>query len=456
VTAPTHTHRIGITRREALQVGYSGLLGLGLPSLVRGNSGGLASPGSPSPSKRPKSVILVFLTGAVSQIDTLDPKPDAPKEVRGEFSVIPTKTSGLLATDMIPKLAARSDRYAVVRTLAHKDNNHTAATHHIITGALQPGVRFDKPLSRDDWPCYAAGLSFLRPRTDGVPSGVTLPTFLAEGPLVWPGQHAGFLGPRHDPLQVRSDPNRRDFAVENLQLAPGLDIEQMKDRMALLESVNRQQQALAASAEGRRMTDQQDKALAVLTSGTVAKAFEIDKEPATTRDKYGRHTFGQSLLLARRLVEAGVSIVQANMGRVQNWDHHDNIFPALKRNLPPLDTAVSALLDDLSDRGLLDDTLVVMVGDFGRTPKLVGTGRDHWAPCFFGLFAGAGVRGGQVIGKSDKIGAYPSTSPYSPDDLGATVYHTLGLEPATEVRDRLDRPVTLNRGEVIQPLFTGS
>ena len=186
-------------------------------------------------------------------------------------------------------------------------------------------------------------------------------------------------------------------------------------------------------------------------------------EPDATRDRYGRHEFGQSLLLARRLVQAGVPVVQANMGKAQNWDSHGDIFNRLKKDLmPPLDKAVSALLDDLSGLGMLDDTLVVMVGEFGRTPKIgpqnpgAKPGRDHWAPCFFGLFAGAGVRGGQVIGKSDKIGAFPTTVPFSPDDVGATIYTALGIDPGSEVRDRFGRPVTLNGGRVIESLFTGA
>ena len=443
-------HPIGVTRRELLQVGYSGLLGLGLAPVARA-----AGQTSGSPGKH-KSVILVFLTGAASQIDTFDPKPDTPDEVRGEFKTLRTSVPGTLLSEHLPQLAGRANHYALVRTLSHKDNNHTAATHHLITGTAQPGVRFDKPLSRDDWPCFAAGLSFLKPQPDGIPAGVTLPTFLAEGPLVWPGQHAGFLGPRHDPLQITRDPSKPDFGVENLRPV-GMEVDQLRDRMALLDAVNRQQRWLADSAEGRRLSDQQEKAVAVLTSGRVAQAFEIDREKPEVRDRYGRHLFGQSLLLARRLVEGGVSVVQANMGRVQNWDHHSNIFPALKKNCPPLDQGVAALLDDLADSGRLDDTLVVVVGDFGRTPKVSGSpvGRDHWAPCFTGLFAGAGVCGGQVVGRSDRTAAYPATAPYSPDDVGATVYHVLGIDPATEVRDRLDRPVTLNRGEPIGALFTG-
>jgi hypothetical protein len=447
-----HHHTTGISRRELLQIGYSGLLGLGLSSIA----GTARAHAAASPKK---SVILVFLTGAPSHLDTFDPKPDTPAEIRGEFAAIPTKTPGLLVTEHLPKLAARSDKFAVVRTLAHKDNNHTAATHHLITGAHQPGVRFDKPLSRDDFPCYGAGVSYLRTPADGVPAGVTLPTFLAEGPLVWPGQHGGFLGPRHDPWQITKDPNGPDFKIDNLRLADGLQVEQLRDRAALLDGVNKQRQALTESAEGKRLSDQQGQAVAVLTSGKVAKAFEMDAEPAAIRDKYGRHMFGQSLLLARRLVEAGVPVVQVNVGRVQNWDTHSGNFKRMKGELlPPTDTGVAALLDDLTDRGMLGDTMVVMLGEFGRTPKVdvKNAGRDHWAPCFFGLFAGGGVRGGQVIGRSDKTGAYPATTPYSPDDVGATVYHVLGIDPASEVRDRLDRPVTLNRGTPIQTLFSGA
>jgi hypothetical protein len=461
VTLPAipHRHTIGINRRELLQVGYSGLLGLGLSSLPAA-----AAPTSAGrAARKPKSVIIVYLTGAPSHIDMFDLKPDAPPEVRGEFKPIATNVPGIQVGEHLPKLAARADKYALVRTLSHRENNHLVATHHVLTGYPQPGAFFDKVASRTDWPCYSSGLGYLRPRSDGVPSGVNLPTFLVEGPLTWPGQHAGFLGPRCDPWQITRDPNAADFRVDSLRLAAGLEIDRLDDRRALLEQVDRQQQALAAQAETRRLTDQQQKAFAMLASGKLAQAFEIDREPLAVRERYGRHAFGQSLLLARRLVQAGVPVVQANMGRVQNWDTHGDNFTRLKNQLlPPLDRGVAALIDDLSAGGLLDETLVMMLGEFGRTPKIggqpgaKGAGRDHWAPCFFGLFAGAGVRGGQVIGKSDKIGAYPATTPFSPDDVGATVYHVLGIDPASEVRDRQGRPVQLNRGGVMQCLFTGA
>jgi hypothetical protein len=445
----------GITRRHWLQAGCSSLLGLGLPSLLAGRAAAATS--------RPRSVILVFLTGAASHLDTFDPKPEAPPEVRGEFGTIATPLPGVRVSEHLPRLAARMNRVALVRSLAHRENNHLVATHHLLTGHPQPGAFFDKVASRDDWPCYSSALDYLRPRTDGIPSGVNLPTFLVEGPLTWPGQHAGFLGHRHDPWQITRDPNAPDFRADSLRPAPGLEAARLGDRRALLDSIDRQQRRLADLAECRRLSDQQQLAFSVLTSGKVARAFDLDREPAAVRDRYGRHPFGQSLLAARRLVQAGVPVVQANMGRVQNWDNHGDIFPTLKgRLLPPLDTGVAALLDDLEASGLLQETLVVMLGEFGRAPKLTKQpasrtpGRDHWAACFFGLFAGAGVRAGQVIGRSDKIGGHPVTTPYTPDDVGATVFSVLGIDPACEVRDRQDRPVQLNRGRVIEPLFTGA
>ncbi|VTR98475.1 DUF1501 domain-containing protein [Tuwongella immobilis] len=452
-----HTHRIGLNRREVLQVGYSALLGVSMANALA--TPATAAANSSRGKRRPKSVILVFTTGASSHIDTFDPKPNAPAEIRGEFKAIATRTPGMQFTEHVPMLANRSDRFAVVRTLSHKDDNHTGATHHLLTGTKQPGGRFDKPLSRDDWPVYGAGVGFLSPPPAGIPAGVTLPTFLRDGPLVWPGQHGGFLGPKFDPWQVDSDPNQKSFRVGDLRLMDGLDVDTLSNRRSLLQEMNQKQVLLAETVEGRRLNEQQEKAFALLTSGAVARAFEMDREPDKLRDRYGRNLFGQSLLLARRLVQAGVPMIQANMGRVQNWDTHGGNFKRLKGDLlPALDRAVAALLDDLHDSGLLDDTMVIVTGEFGRTPKVNNQdgGRDHWAPCFSAIFAGGGVQGGQVIGKSDASAAYPATVPYTPDDLGATVYEVLGVDPTAEVRDRLNRPVQLNRGEPIRALFTGA
>ena len=341
-----HRHTIGINRREMLQVGYTGLLGLGMSSFARA-----ASKDAPSLAggKKPKSLLIVFLTGAASQLETFDPKPDAPAEIRGEYKHVATKTPGLLACEHIPKLAARSQMYSVVRSLAHRDNNHLCATHHVLTGQVMPGAFFDKIASRDDYPNYAGGLSYFRKPPEGTPVGVNLPTYLMEGPLLWPGQHAGFLGPSHDIMQVRNDPNLADFQVENLRPAAGMDVTQLRDRVELLNAVNGHQKWLADAAETKKLSDQQQQAVAVLTSGKVAKAFDIGQEPVAVRDRYGRHAFGQSCLLARRLIEAGVPVVQANMGRVQNWDNHGDLFKRMKKDLlPPLDSGVSALLDDMS------------------------------------------------------------------------------------------------------------
>ncbi|MBS0263686.1 MAG: DUF1501 domain-containing protein [Planctomycetes bacterium] len=459
---PAHQHSLGITRRELLQVGYSGLLGLSLPGLLARQAAAANRKSSSGVQRSNKSVIIVFCTGAPSHHDTFDMKPEAPPEVRGEFQAISTSTTGLHVCEHLPRMAERAHLYSVVRSLSHGENNHLVATHHVLTGNKQPGAFFDKIASRDDFPSYASACDYFHPRTDGIPTGVNLPTYLREGPLLWPGQYSGFLGARHDPWQITSDPSQPDFRVDALQLPQGVDVTRLESRRSLLGEFDRQRAALDETLAARQLTDEQQQAFTMLTSSKITQAFEIHRESDAVRDRYGRHTFGQSLLLARRLRQVGVPVVQVNMGRVQNWDNHGNIFPTLKtRLLPPLDQGVAALLDDLNESGLLEDTLVMMLGEFGRTPKLnsqpgQAPGRDHWAPCFFGLFAGAGVRGGQIIGKSDAIGAYPVTTPYSPDDIGATVYSLLGVDPYIEVHDRLQRPIQLNRGSIIEPLFTGA
>ncbi|MSR57324.1 MAG: DUF1501 domain-containing protein [Planctomycetaceae bacterium] len=458
-----HQHRLGITRRELLQVGYSGLLGLGLPTLLSRQA--LATHDTPSDRKRARSVILIFLTGAPSHLDMFDLKTDAPAEVRGTFQPIATRTPGMEVCEHLPKLAACSDKYAVIRSMTHGLPSHEHATHMLLTGIDTMPIGSTHMASRFDWPCYASALDYLRPRGDGVPNGVMLPTYLNNG-YGFSGQDAGFLGARHDPWHVKQDPNDPKFRVENLSLPVGLSIDALGHRCQLLAQLNAQSAQLDRARPVAEYSNYQDRALSILTTSAIGRAFSIDQEPAAVRDQYGRHPFGQSLLLSRRLVQAGVPIVQANMGSMNNWDTHNNNFTQLKdRLLPPLDQGVSALLDDLSSSGLLDETLVVMVGEFGRTPKLggnVGTpsyvpdGRDHWAGVFFALVAGAGVRGGQVIGSSDKIAAYPASNPYYPSDLGATLFHSLGVDPRTIMKDRLNRPMHVSEGQPIAPLFTGA
>jgi hypothetical protein len=441
-----------LNRRSFLQVGYSGLLGMSLPGLLAGRaSASMAKPG------RAKSVIVILLSGGLGQHDSFDMKPEAPDGIRGEFKPIETNVPGIRICEHLPLLAGRMNKLAVVRSMSHPEGNHLLAVHRVLTGqASSPrgASDLDRVASRDDFPCYAAVLDKLHRRDDGIPNGVALPLRLVEGPLTWPGQDAGFLGPRHDPWQLRLDPNKPDSKDDSLALPTGLDADRLHRRRHLLGQT-------ALPSPGDSFVDQQDAALAMLCNGKVGKALELDREDPRIVDRYGAHSFGKTLLTARRLVEAGVPIVQASMGIVQTWDTHVSNFPRLKDSLlPALDKAVSTLLDDLETRGLLDETLVVMLSEFGRTPKIseltpgAVPGRDHWPKVFPAIFAGAGVVGGQLIGKSDRLGAYPLSRSFGPPDLAATIYNALGVDPATELRDRFNRPLRLCNGEVMTPLYT--
>lgn len=446
-----------ITRRAFLEIGGSSVMGIGLSTLFPASAPASKPVSPPTPKLPSKSVILVNLTGGMSHIDCLDLKPDAPAEIRGEFRPIATRVPSIQVCEHLPLLAERMRHWALVRSLSHRENGHLPGTHRLLTGATMPNQRqtdLDNVLSRRDWPCYAAGLNYLRPRSDGIPNGVTLPHALIEGPLTWPGQHAGFLGPALDPLLVTQDPNSPNFRLDAFTLAEGTDLPRLHQRKQLLEQIEN------GSIGDPAYAAQRQRALELLTSGRVASAFRMDREPIAVRDRYGRNTFGQSLLLARRLVQAGVPIIQANMGIVQSWDTHVDNWGRLKnRLLPWLDRALAALIDDLDTEGLLDTTFVAVLGEFGRTPRISTLpgqtipGRDHWAMVYSGLFAGAGVVGGRVIGKSDKSGAYPVTTAYTPFDVGATIYQTLGVNPHSEIRDALNRPASLNTGAPIEVLF---
>lgn len=459
----TPVGHLGLNRRTLFQVGCSGLLGVGLSTLMTRRSQAAESHGPMKP--RARSVILIFLTGAPSHLDMFDLKPEAPEEVRGTFQPIASQTPGLMICEHLQKLAACSGKYAVVRSMTHGLPSHEHATHMLLTGIDKMPIGSTHMASRFDWPCYASTLDYLRPRRDGIPNGVMLPTYLNNG-YGFSGQDAGFLGAKYDPWHVKQDPNDPKFRVENLQLPDGLTLEGLGHRQQLLAHFDAHARRLDQTRAVAEFNGYQDQAISILSSSAIGRAFAIDQEPPEVRDRYGRHLFGQSLLLSRRLVQAGVPIVQANMGSMNNWDTHNSNFTQLKdRLLPPLDQGVSALLEDLSTSGLLDETLVVMVGEFGRTPKIggnVGTpsyvpdGRDHWGGVFFALFAGAGVQGGQVIGSSDSIAAYPAANPYYPSDLGATIFQSLGIDPQTMMKDRINRPMQINEGHLIQPLFTGA
>lgn len=443
-------------RRAFLHVGASGALGLTLPTLLA-QQATAAETTAAKPTVAPKQVILVWLGGGLSQLDTIDMKPEAPTEIRGEFKPISTSLPGVPVCEHLPLLATRMKHWALVRTFSHREFNHLPGTHRTLTGALMPNQRnsdLDNILSRRDWPCYAAGLNYLRPRHDGIPNGVTLPHMLIEGPLTWPGQHAGFLGPVHDPMFVTQDPSKPSFKLDQFSLAPDLNLQRVEERKSLLGQIT------PSVSHTDTFRKQQHVAFELLHSATVAKAFRMEQEPQGVRDRYGMNQFGQSLLLAKRLVAAGVPIVQANMGIVQTWDTHVDNWGRLKnRLLPWLDRGLAALVDDLSAEGRLEDTLIVVTGEFGRTPKVSNLpgekvpGRDHWAPVYSALFAGGGVVGGRVIGKSDRRAAYPLSDPFTPYDMGATIYEALGVAPDTEIRDTLNRPMQINYGTPMRVLY---
>jgi hypothetical protein len=439
-------------RRDFFRVGASAALGVAIP-----RPGSAANRSQGTLERTAKSVILVNLTGGLSHIDSLDMKPEAPAEIRGEFKPVPTTVPGIHICEHLPKLAARMRHWALVRSLSHGENGHLPGTHRLLTGSPMPNQRqtdLDNVLSRRDWPCYAAALNHLRPRSDGIPSGVTLPHALIEGPLTWPGQHAGFLGPGNDPLLVTHDPNSPNFRMDAFALPSGTDPLRFEDRRGLLEKLESGGRGDPAFREHQRH------AFEFLSSGRVAGAFRLEREPVKLRDSYGRNQFGQSLLLSRRLIQSGVPIVQANMGIVQTWDTHVDNWGRLKnRLLPWLDQALAALVDDLEAQGMLQETFVAVLGEFGRTPKvstLPGEtipGRDHWASVYSGLFAGAGVIGGRAIGKSDRVGARPISAPYTPYDVGATIYAALGIDPDSEIRDAQNRPSRVCNGTPMAVLF---
>lgn len=445
-------------RRRLLQIGAAGVTGSVLPAAAT------AVPGPAVP--RARSVLIVMLSGGPSQLDMLDPKPQAPAEIRGEFQSVSTTVPAVAVSEHLPRLAAGLDQWTILRSMAHREHNHLLATHIALTGRPTPiprgGSDLDRVESRNDFPNFASAVDFVQPRQDGIPTGVSLPNYMIEGPLTWPGQHSGFLGAKHDPWQINHDPNDPAFRVDSLTLPADMSGNRLVSRRTLLQSLERGEAAAQLPSEFRAFTDQQDVAFSLLTSARVADAFRIDRETEDCRVRYGRNKFGQSLLLARRLIEAGVPVVQATMGIVQTWDTHVDNWGRLKNQLLPwLDTGLEALMADLKSSGLLDQTLVIVMGEFGRTPRIstlpgqTVPGRDHWAHAYSGLFAGAGVRGGQVIGATDSSAAWPTTRSWSPADVGSTVFAALGVPSDAVVLDPLNRPNHLINGEVIESLYTG-
>lgn len=447
----------GIPRRSVLQAGLIG--GLSLPALLSQSS--LADCGTSLPGfGKAKRCIFLFMWGGPSHIDTLDPKPEAPVEVRGEFAAIETNVPGIQLSEHFQLTARQCDKLAVVRSLTHSDPSHLASGHCTLTGQLAPVPNSDaEPPSERDTPHIGSVISKLNGQASAMPNFVTLP-WKAYHPAApggqAPGQTGGWLGRQYDPLLITGNPAEPNWKVPALSLIDGMDTQRLNQRRGLLQSIDSQRAFLEENAVVRGVAGQQARAFGLLTSSEVRQAFDLAQEPAEVRDRYGRNTHGQCVLMARRLVEAGVTLVSVNWHNDGQsfWDTHGNNFPRLKNDLiPPADRALATLVSDLDDRGLLEDTLVCWVGEFGRSPRAENGGRQHYPQCYSGLFAGGGIVGGQIYGKSDAQATLPSSNPVSPQDYAATVYHALGVPHDLLLKDPAQRPHRIYGGHPLIDLF---
>lgn len=472
------------TRRTVLQAGSIGLMGLGMNhlGLIRSLAAGQGGPSG----ARARNVIYIFLSGGLAQHESFDMKPDAPREIRGEFNPIRTRTPGLHICEHLPQLARRSEMWSLCRSLTHPSNEHSHGHHIMLTGRseLPPNFSPSKPQS-SDWPSIAALANELLPRHGNLPPAIILPDKIKHrtGRMI-PGQFAGQLGAKKEPFWIeasRFDPNtygaypdylfhhergkgngsNHSFDSPSFSLPEGLDFRRLRNRVDLLETLNRQSAHLEQTGETHQLDRYQEMAADLLLDPSVKNAFDVHSADPGLQERYGRNAFGWSLLLARQLVESGVRLVQVNLGNNEAWDTHQAAFPNLRNYLlPPMDRAVSALLDDLSERGLLKDTLVVMASEFGRTPRIFKIpkaklpGRDHWGAVQSVFFAGGGVEGGRVIGSSDAKGEFPASDPQKPEDLAATIYDALGLPPSIRWHDPGQRPHFLYHGKPIAGLFS--
>lgn len=469
----------GLSRREWLRVGGLGSFGLSLAGLMAGRTAaaepaGLTERGVPSPFGRAKSCIVLFMFGAPAHQDTWDLKPHAPSEVRGEFQPIATSVPGVHACEHLPLLARMTDRFTQIRSVTHPDNTHTVAMHYMLTGHRHLRPKTNPQNAADDFPCFGAVMNHVRSRrsqetTIDSPSSVEgSPAMMRQLPPavslnapanqvsannhIFPGFFAGFLGHGNDPLFVSQHADRSDFAPFSTLAAR----DRLAGRQRLLAGFERLAGRFEDEFIARQLDDNYDRAFRLLTSPRARQAFDLDREPGELRQRYGMTPFGQGCLLARRLVESGVSLVTVNWERDDAfWDTHKNNFTDMKAKLlPNLDRGFSTLLADLKQRGLLDETLVVWLGEFGRTPRINKfAGRDHWAACNTVLLAGGGMDGGRVYGASDARASHPARNPVRPEDLSATLYYLLGIDPRMHLHKPEGQPVTLSTGEPIWDLL---
>src|SRR5437588_3016465 len=464
----------GPTRRELLRIGSIGLMGLSLPHFFfwrdQADAATLASKYAGARGwESAKSVIMVFLQGGPSHIDIWDPKPDAPANIRGEFKPIRTKIPGTQISETMPMMAQQLDKCTLIRSMGYTPNglfNHTAAIYQMLTGyppdKVSPSGQLEPP-SPADFPTAGSHISKLRPPTEPVLPFVEMPRPLQESNVIGKGGAAGFLGKAYDPYRLYQDPNK-PIKLDDLTLRKEVPPDRLKDRFTMLKGINGSMPDLEKALKDYAIDEYYEKAFDLVLSGKARTAFDLSKEPENVRDRYGRNTFGQGLLLSRRLIEAGTRFVQMNWPAVANgnpevdaWDTHAANFGPLKNlHCPVLDRGVSALLEDMGQRGRFKDTLVVTVGEFGRSPRLgVSTsgntnspdGRDHWPYCYTALVAGAGIRRAALYGKSDEQGSSPVADPVHPTDLVATIYYSLGIDPNTMVLNDLKQPRELVKGE---------
>ena len=473
-----------LTRRELLRLGGGALFGLSLPTLLRAQdaaaAAGLDHVTGGKGFGRAKSVILLFLQGGPSHLDLWDPKDDVPDDVRSVFKTINSKVPGIELTELLPRIAEVTDKLTLIRSMSYHPNglfNHTAPHYQMLTGyttdRVSPSGQLEPP-SPKDFPNIGANISRLRPPDEAMLPFVMMPRPLQESDVIGKAGTAGFLGRAHDPYTLY--PSGDDFdetkmdaiQVGDLALRPEVTVERLERRHALLKSMKARQAALDRAVEKYDLDEYTAQAMNLVLSGRAREAFDLGRETDALRDRYGRSTFGQSCLLARRLVEAGTRFVQVNWTKTANsdrhsWDCHKDLPKRMKNDAAPkFDPAVATLIEDLDARGLLDETLVVAVGEFGRSPRKGlstsgndndGEGRDHWPYCFTSLVAGAGVRRGHVHGESDETASGPIADPVHPNDLLATIYHAVGISPHTMVMNHLGQPRRIVEGEAVSELF---
>ena len=459
----------GISRREWLRVGGIGLGGLSLSSLL--NNQTLATDYRPPSDQgtsfgKAKSVIVFNLNGGVPQHETWDPKPNAPQDIRGEFGVISTSTPGYHVGELMPQVAKLTDRLAVLRAVVTHDNNHSSSGYQMLTGVEHIPLSRENalPVAPNLSPSLAAMVRALR-KDKGLPSAMVIPEHIwNDGNIPWPGQMAGVLGRRHDPWLIKCHPQEDRFDVPGMSLPEDISAKRVLNRKSLLDQINRQGHSLQGTDVVQDFKRHTQKAFDLLGSAATGNAFDLSQETSVTRDRYGHSRFSQSCLLARRLVESGVSLVQVNWTRVIDenkyengggWDTHKKHNQSLKEHLMPvMDQTLSALIEDLEQRGLLDETLVLIQSEFGHTPKFnARAGRDHWGSAFSIAMAGGGIQGGVVHGKTDAHAAFPVDDIVRPRDILATVFHLLGYEPHTEILDPLNRPIRISHGKVINEIL---